>query len=156
MNSPKPTELSEVSSTGSKKSSSTILSFDKRPPSRTNSHHSASSSKWDHSELSLDSKGSNHYGADQRLLSSDHNDILSDFSSDTTFYDDDHDDPAGLHSSLFTRLQQWNYRCYNRDGNVHIFGEWYSRTKSQKCIVIGPGKRFHVYLSHFTNLLLLN
>jgi DHHC palmitoyltransferase len=36
------------------------------------------------------------------------------------------------------KKEKWQFTRYRSEGKVHVFGEWISRTKSYRCIVIGP------------------
>jgi len=73
-------------------------------------------------------------GDDSTLKEED--DLLSDYTSETSFFDD-----VGSPSMIAaaTNLkEEWNYTCYKSEGKVHIFGEWTSKTKASRMIVIGP------------------
>ena len=60
-------------------------------------------------------------------------DLLSDYTSETTFFDDDKT-PSTYNASK----ELWSYTCYKTEGKVHIFGEWIAKTKSYRYAVIGP------------------
>lgn len=59
-------------------------------------------------------------------------DLLSDYTSETTFFDDDKS------PSTLVAKDTWTFTCYKTDGRVHIFGEWIAKTKSYRYAVIGP------------------
>lgn len=60
-------------------------------------------------------------------------DLLSDYTSDTTFFDDDK-------TTIPTKPEEenWTYACHRVDGKVHILGEWSAKTQSFRYVVIGP------------------
>ena len=62
-------------------------------------------------------------------------DLLSDYTSETSFFDD-----VGSPSMIAAAnsREEWSYNCYKSEGKVHIFGEWISKTKSTRMMVIGP------------------
>lgn len=62
-------------------------------------------------------------------------DLLSDYTSETSFFDDVGSPSMIAAASL---KEEWSYNCYKSEGKVHIFGEWTSKTKSTRMMVIGP------------------
>lgn len=63
-------------------------------------------------------------------------DLLSDYTSETSFFDDV-GSPSMLASAASLK-EEWILNCYKSEGKVHIFGEWTSKTKASRIIVIGP------------------
>lgn len=57
-------------------------------------------------------------------------DLLSDYSSDTSFYDD--------RTAMSDAKENWTFVPYRKDGRVSILGEWLSKSKSHRYCVIGP------------------
>jgi hypothetical protein len=74
------------------------------------------------------SKGSNRFDENE--------DLLSDYTSDTTFYDEEQSE------TMLKKEKEWQYTFYRSEGRVHIFGEWTSRGDSFRYIVIGPDSGF--------------
>ena len=73
-------------------------------------------------------------GDDSTLKEED--DLLSDYTSETSFFDDV-GSPSVI-AAAATLKEEWSYACYRSEGKVHIFGEWTSKTKASRMIVIGP------------------
>lgn len=72
--------------------------------------------------------GSSATGSSKEYDESD--ELLSDYTSETTFFDDSKSQTAAK--------EIWSYSCYKTEGRVHIFGEWIAKTKSYRYAVIGP------------------
>jgi len=62
-------------------------------------------------------------------------DLLSDYTSETTFFDEDRQQSS---TGASHGKEIWNFSLYKVDGKVHIIGEWIARTKSYRYAVIGP------------------
>ena len=62
-------------------------------------------------------------------------DLLSDYTSETTFFDEDRQQSS---TGAGHGKEIWNFSFYKVDGKVHIIGEWIARTKSYRYAVIGP------------------
>ena len=62
--------------------------------------------------------------------------FLSDYTSDTTFFDEEKLTTTSSHDKNAKEL--WTYTCYRVDGKVHIFSEWTARTASHRYAVVGP------------------
>ena len=60
----------------------------------------------------------------------DKDDLLSDNTSDTSFCED----PA----NVVSKPDNWQYTRFRTEGRVAICGEWTSRTKSHRYLVVGP------------------
>ncbi len=60
-------------------------------------------------------------------------DLLSDYTSDTTFFENDRTSTISDQSN-----EPWSFSYHRTDGKVHILGEWTARTKSYRYVVIGP------------------
>ena len=60
-------------------------------------------------------------------------DLLSDYTSETTFFDEERNT-----SQVSSSKDTWQFTGYRSEGKVHVFGEWVARTKSYRYIVIGP------------------
>jgi len=60
-------------------------------------------------------------------------DLLSDYTSETTFFDEERSPSTAGESK-----DVWQFVYYKIEGKVHIFGEWIARTKSHRYVVIGP------------------
>jgi len=73
-------------------------------------------------------------GDDSTLKEED--DLLSDYTSETSFFDDV--GSPSMIAAATSLKEEWNYTCYKSEGKVHIFGEWTSKTKASRMIVIGP------------------
>lgn len=63
-------------------------------------------------------------------------DLLSDYTSETTFFDEERSPTAATGSTVSKDV--WTFSWHKTDGRVHIFGEWMARTKSYRYVVIGP------------------
>ena len=73
---------------------------------------------------------------DEALREEEIDEYLSDFTSETTFFDEE----KLSNSSIVDKLPKdvWQFVLYKTDGKVHIFGEWSARTTSHRYSVIGP------------------
>lgn len=60
-------------------------------------------------------------------------DLLSDYTSDTTFFDDEK-----ASSAVDSSNESWTFSCHKSEGKVQILGEWISRRKAFRCAVVGP------------------
>ena len=73
-------------------------------------------------------------GDDSTLKEED--DLLSDYTSETSFFDDV--GSPSMIAAAASLKEEWSYSCYKSEGKVHIFGEWTSKTKASRMMVIGP------------------
>ena len=63
-------------------------------------------------------------------------DLLSDYTSETSFFDDV--GSPSMIAAATSLKEEWSYSCYRAEGKVHILGEWTSKTKASRMVVIGP------------------
>jgi hypothetical protein len=83
-------------------------------------------------------RGNERYDSDgNRALSikefDENDDLLSDYTSDTTFFDNERTSTVIEHNP-----DQWSFNYYRSDGKVHILGEWIAKSKAYRYVVIGP------------------
>lgn len=81
-------------------------------------------------------KGSVSHASSKEYDESD--DLLSDYTSETTFFDEDRQVSSAAGGGASGGKEIWNFSLYKVDGKVHILGEWIARTKSYRYAVIGP------------------
>mmetsp|Transcript_15502 Transcript_15502/g.14852 ORF Transcript_15502/g.14852 Transcript_15502/m.14852 type:complete len:298 (+) Transcript_15502:209-1102(+) len=65
-------------------------------------------------------------------------DLLSDYTSDTTFFDFTDGKKSNSSNGNSKDDDEWTFTYYKSDGKVIILGEWMAKTKSHRYIVIGP------------------
>jgi hypothetical protein len=63
--------------------------------------------------------------------------LLSDYTSATSFFDDVDADPRPALNQKPER-DVWAFSCYRNEGRVHVLGEWSTKSKAYRYIVIGP------------------
>ncbi len=61
-------------------------------------------------------------------------DLLSDYSSATTFFDDE----QTTFQTPSNSKEAWSFAFYRSEGKLHIFGEWTTRYKAYRYVVVGP------------------
>jgi hypothetical protein len=61
---------------------------------------------------------------------------LSDFTSETTFFDEEKLSASSLNDKVVKDV--WQFVLYKYEGKVHVFGEWTARTMNYRYAVIGP------------------
>jgi len=81
-------------------------------------------------------KGSVSHASSKEYDESD--DLLSDYTSETTFFDEDRQISSAASGGASSGKEIWTFSLYKVDGKVHILGEWIARTKSYRYAVIGP------------------
>ena len=68
--------------------------------------------------------------------SEENDEFLSDYTSDTTFFDEEKLTTSALNEK--NPKDVWSFACYRLDGKVHIFAEWTARAQSHRYAVVGP------------------
>jgi len=104
------------------------------PPPPTSSHSDTQNRQNKPTIPGNDDKNSSHTRENES------DDLLSDYTSETTFFDETGNSSVAHGSTAGVKEEIWNYECYKTDGKVHIFGEWTSKTKvtATRFVVIGP------------------